>query len=206
MVNHNNIKRTPKILILSGEPGSGKTTLCQEGAAWCSTHGILQTGIICPGVYVASTRIAINAYNVQNGTTRVLGIRKDLEPDELLHHIAERKEELPPPYIETERWCFSEPVFNECNSWLAPVPHGVFWIDELGILEFTVHKGFTKAFEVLRSQMYKLAIAVIRPGLLPYFAQQVPDVAYEIINIPEHAQEQPAFMQYFLNLMLTCGI
>ena len=206
MTTQQSTNHKPKILIISGEPGSGKTSLCMASAAWCRSHGIAQTGITSPGLYVASTRIAIQAYNIQDTTMRLLGIRKDIEVEELRSHIDVLKQNLPLPYIETERWCFSEHIFNECNTLLYTNHESLFWVDELGILEFEYQKGYVKAFEALRSQMYKLAIVVIGPGLVPYFSQYVPDIAYEVINISEHPLEQLEFMQILLNHMRTCGI
>lgn len=206
MNNQNCSGYNPKVLIISGEPRSGKTSLCQIGVAWCNIHGILQTGIISPGIYADATRIAIQAYSVQHNTMRLLGVCKDLQQNKTQSHIAELKKALSQPYIETHCWRFSEAVFTECTSWIATEPDAVFWIDELGILEFKLHKGYVKAFEVLRTQLYKLAIAVIRPSLVPLFSQYVPDVPYEVIHIPHHAHEKPEFVNYFLNFIQTCNI
>lgn len=182
-----------KLLIITGTQESGKTSLCKAGIAWCSNNGIPQTGVICPGIYKNNLRICITAYNVQTGYSCLLGIRNDM-PDiqEQLHALGIKvTSPFTAPFIETPRWRFSLQAFAQCSSWLRTEPCSVFWIDELGILEFKDQQGFYKAFEILNTQHYKLAITVIRPELIDCLPDFVRGVTWNILDVTatEHAYE-----------------
>jgi hypothetical protein len=56
-------------------------------------------------------------------------------------------------------------------------------IDELGPVEFDQGRGLTKAFDILDSQTYRLAVAVVRPDLLERACKRWPSARVYFVEL-----------------------
>jgi nucleoside-triphosphatase THEP1 len=140
-----------KILVITGEIESGKTSLCQEIITLANELGINSTGLISPGFFEGDEKIAIDAEDLSSGERRRLAVLKTAESSE----------------VSTKRWSFDPETVCWGNQVLsASTPCDLLIVDELGPLEFNQAKGWISAFEVIENKDYQAAILVIRPSLV----------------------------------------
>jgi nucleoside-triphosphatase THEP1 len=152
------------LVILSGESGCGKTTLCLEAARWARERGLSVAGLITLPHLVAGRKATLEAQDVRSGETRTFGRYVDISGDPIIQH-----------------WQFCAEAIAWGKRVLAQAcPCDVLIIDELGPLELVHGKGWRSALAVLRQQRYRLALVSVRPLLLPNLLHQlvgVPAVA-----------------------------
>ncbi|MBN2149609.1 MAG: hypothetical protein JW726_19635 [Anaerolineales bacterium] len=141
---------TAQSWMLTGARGAGKTTFCRALAAHARAQGWQAAGLLSPGVFEGSRKIAILAEDVRSGTTRPLAALNPLTATDLA---------LGP-------WYFSRSTLEWGNLLLeASLPCDLLIVDELGPLELVRQEGWHAALAVLRQEYYRLAMVVIRPEL-----------------------------------------
>ena len=140
-----------KRIIITGFPGSGKTTLCQIIIQKSNEAGLEVKGLISPAVFNNNQKVGIDVVDLStNQRFRLANSR-----------------EHPSNGIKTQRWVFSEKVITWSNSILSKsTPCGLLVIDELGPLEFERNEGWLKGISAVDDGNYQTAIIVIRPGLV----------------------------------------
>lgn len=142
-----------KILILTGERGVGKSTVCERSVALARCKGLDCAGIIT----IRRLPNRLDVQDVRSGATRRLTLPPGAES---AVHIG--------PYR------FNAATVAWGNSLLrAAFPCDLLIVDELGPLEFERRQGWTAAFDVLYSaadtlpnRADALAIVVVRPWLV----------------------------------------
>ena len=140
-----------KVILLSGERGSGKTKLCSLVAENACRAKWQVTGVISPAVFGKGQKTAIDIIDLANGRRRKLARLRKSGDEGIL----------------TSQWTFDEQALEWGNAALKEaVPCDLVVIDELGPLELLRGLGLTAGLEAIDSRLFSLALAVVRPELL----------------------------------------
>ncbi len=140
-----------KIIILTGEIQSGKTSLCKEVSLKAKEAGVQLSGLISPAVFTKGEKTGIDIINLKNGERRRLAVLRDGEQTGL----------------ETKRWSFLNETLQWGNQVLENVvPCDLLIVDELGPLEFDRGKGWVSGLKAVDSGEYQVALLVIRQSLI----------------------------------------
>lgn len=152
--------KSSKVIIITGQQNSGKSTLCKYIVDHFSISGIKISGILSELIKEGNKPSAIYSTDIQTKEKRKLA---DYFPGWDLQK-PERK------------WKFQQDAFIWGNSVLIKsVPTDLLIIDELGFMEFMEKRGWTQFFVILDCNCFKCAIIVVRPECV--------DLAKKIINI-----------------------
>lgn len=146
-----------QIAILTGAPGTGKTTTCRRLLDHARQLGLDCSGIFCPARVDDGLKVGIDVVDARTGERRHLA-----DVDEL------------PGRLRAGPYRFDE----EAVAWGvarlgAACPCDVLFVDEIGPLEMDRGEGWANALEVLRRGEYRLAVAVVRPSLVDAFRAAV---------------------------------
>lgn len=171
IIDFSHLSGTGNIVVITGERGAGKTTFCQQIIKVYKNAGLSICGVITPGRFKDSQKNGIFVIDLASGQSRLLA---SAIPEEL-------------DGIRFGHWTFDSHVFEWGNQCLGQITDSdVVVIDELGPLEFELHSGWMTGFEILRSQKYRLAIAVIRPECINAFSKMGFDFQVKEISIYGH--------------------
>ena len=145
-----------KIILLTGEIESGKTSYCLDVLKIAREQRIQVAGLLSPGIFEGGEKISIDALNLKSGTRRRLA---ELKENQTLG-------------LETKRWSFYPEVVLWGNQVLQDaIPTDLLMVDELGPLEFHQNSGWINGFDVLESNAFQVALVVIRPSLIKEASQ-----------------------------------
>lgn len=141
----------PRLLLLSGGRGSGKTRWCLDAREAAGRAGMAVAGVVSPPVYANGAKFAIDIMDATTGERRRLAAR-------------------PPPHESGTAglgWRFDAAALAWGDAVLHNVAHcDLLLVDELGPLEFRGQGGFSHGFAAIAARRYRLAVAVVRPELL----------------------------------------
>jgi nucleoside-triphosphatase len=137
------------IVLLVGEPGGGKTTVCRRLCALAKEAGFVIAGVVTLPRTVLDEKVGLDVQDVRTGEVRAL---------------AESKRPADGPDVGD--WHFHRSGLD----WGADVLRAIrrcdlLVIDELGPLELVRGEGWQVGLRVLRSDVYDLAAVAIRPSL-----------------------------------------
>jgi nucleoside-triphosphatase THEP1 len=144
----------PKLLIVTGEIGTGKTTWCRQLIDYARAQQARVCGLLSPALIQDGLKTGIQLVNLATREQRRLAwLRTD-------DHT---------PGIATQRWQFDPIVLAWGDTVLRDITHAnVLVIDELGPLEFERGAGWQSALGLIDSdRRYDMACVVVRPALLP---------------------------------------
>jgi len=140
-----------QVILLTGETGSGKTTVVINLLAELNKLGIKTSGILSPARIENGRKTGIYALEIATGVKELLAIHQpgwDVENP-------------------VREWKMDPEVLKWGNNVIRnSAPTDVLIIDELGFLEFEKNLGWVSAFNTLDKGEYKSAIIVVRKGLL----------------------------------------
>lgn len=171
------------IVVLSGESGSGKTTICTRVVTLARARGLEVAGVLTPPRLAGGRKVGLDVEDIRTGQRRPLA-----EP--YAEPCPESSGREPSARGRSQRACRSNAGAIEgpaTESWHFHMD-GLTWgtkvlrhatpcdllvIDELGPLELIQGQGWTVSLELLRAGRYRLALVVVRPALLPYFRKQL---------------------------------
>ncbi len=137
---------TASIVILTGERGVGKSTVCRKAVAMAQARGYT-----CGGVLTLSW---------PNGTRDVLDVESGRS-----HRLTLERDQ--PSAVAQGRFRFDPEALAWGNDVLTHVRAcHLLVVDELGPLELEREEGWSKAFDVLRGGGFALALVVVRPELV----------------------------------------
>ncbi len=140
-----------QIFLISGEPGSGKTSLVINLLSEINKLGIKNSGIYSPARFENGTKTGIYAVDLSTGNKELLAI-----------HQPGWDADNP-----KREWKMDLEVLNWGDNVIRDsAPTNVLIIDELGYLEFEKKMGWMSAFKVLDEGNYINALVVVRTGLL----------------------------------------
>ncbi len=141
------------IYIVTGERGSGKTTVCERVAREACLRGLAVAGVLTERIATDQGE-ARRVTDLATGEGRLFGSQRSGE-------VSGASDPLTPG------WEFDSGVFAWANeAFSRSTPCDLLVIDEVGPLELRGVRGWVKALEVLRSCDYHAALVVCRPGLL----------------------------------------
>ncbi|MBN1218111.1 MAG: AAA family ATPase [Anaerolineae bacterium] len=173
-------------IILTGPPGSGKTTLCRQLANLARQQGINCAGLVCPARFHGSRKVGIDAIDLRTSECRPLA-----EADQR------------PAALRTKGYRFDV----ETIAWGVAVldtacPCDLLVIDEIGPLELERGQGWVNALNILGEGRYEAAIVVVRPNLLDAFRSIMSDIPLELFTLPVHQPEADQLVAGLLRLRL----
>ena len=160
---------TARIVILTGERGVGKSTVCRK------TIDLAQAKrYTCGGVLTLSHSNDVrDVYDVHSAHTRRLTLEPDARDGVILG-----------------RFCFDPATLAWGNDVLNhATPCNLFVVDELGPLEIERQRGWVKAFDVLREATFTLALVVVRPELLVQAQLRLPASATTVFTVTRHNRD-----------------
>jgi nucleoside-triphosphatase THEP1 len=152
----------PRLVLLTGGRGSGKTHWCLAVRDAACRTGITVAGVVSPPVHAHGGKFAIEVMDAASGERRRLAVR--------------------PPRNETGTaglgWRFDAAALAWGDAVLQNAPAcDLLLIDELGPLEFCGEGGFSHGFAAIAARRYRLAIIVVRPERLPDALARWPGLA-----------------------------
>lgn len=149
----------PALIVITGPSGAGKTTWCAELVAQARERGLRVAGLLSPGVFDDGHKWAIDVVDLTTGARRRLALRRS----------------SPDPTSPTRNWQFDDDALAWGSAILAAQgPCDLLIVDELGPLELQHGQGWHQALPLFERSAYRLACAVVRPGLLAHFTARFP--------------------------------
>lgn len=163
----------PAVGLISGDIGSGKTTLCRQLAALARQEGLDCAGVISPGRYREGRKVGIDLLDLRSGERRPLA--------EMDHQPAELR--TPAFRFHPDALAWGAAVID------AAAPCDLLLVDELGPLELVRSQGWANALTVLRGGAFRLAVVVVRPSLVEAFRAALPASPIGIWTLPTDRPE-----------------
>jgi nucleoside-triphosphatase THEP1 len=157
------------LYILTGERGSGKSTVCSRVVAGARTNGLDVAGILTQRIPEGDST-SRRVVDIASGQSRPFGEQPGAAPpvSALRPPAASISDALTPG------WRFDSGVFGWANELLRrSTPCDLLVIDELGPLELLGGRGWVEGVSVMRSGDFAVALVVCRPALLDKFVLQV---------------------------------
>lgn len=161
-----------RIVILTGERGVGKSTICHKTATMAKDEGYTCGGLIT----LSRPNDVRDVLDVRSGDTRRLTMPSDAQPA-----------------LIQGRFRFDPATLAWGNEVLTrAVPCHLLVIDELGPLEMKPGAGWIKAFTTLRGGNFALALIVVRPEVLVPMQVRLPPGATTVFTVtPDNRDALP---------------
>jgi nucleoside-triphosphatase THEP1 len=140
----------PTVVIIAGDPGSGKTTVCRSLTASLKAQGRAVEGLITVPRFINGKKVGLDMQAVYTG--RCLELAR-FEPG-----YPGRRARL---HFHDSSLMWGALVLQ------TAIPSDVLVIDELGPLELLRGGGWVNAVDILRTQNYRYAVVTVRPELVP---------------------------------------
>jgi nucleoside-triphosphatase THEP1 len=173
-----------KRFIISGVQGSGKTTFCQALVDLARSVGWKVAGVLSPPVLVDGQKVGIDVVDLSTSQHKRLA------------NTIDRGGGGP----KTTCWAFDEEVLSWGNQVLGNIlPCDLLVVDELGPLEFERGEGWLNGILAVSDGDYKLAVVVIRPGLVEKALVMWPDV--EVSEMDEPGNAAPLAEEFFRDIL-----
>jgi len=159
----------PSIIILTGDRGIGKSTICRRVVALAQS-----AGWSCGGIITLSRGDARDVLDVASGDVRCLTQSADTAQA-----------------VDQGRFRFDPRALRWAGQRLAQAtPCDLLVIDEIGPLELERGKGWANALDVLAGGDFGLALVVIRPELVACAKAQLPNYAPVVFNATRENRDQ----------------
>ena len=175
------------IVILSGERGAGKSTVCRETVALARARGYTCGGLLT----LSRPDDTLDVLDVRSGDVRRLTVGPSTGSGQAPDAS---------PAVIQGRFRFDPETLAWGNVVLARAwPCHLLVVDELGPLEIERGAGWLKAFDVLRRPDLTLALVVVRPELVVRAQIRLPTSATAVFTVtPENRDELPAVFMAML--------
>lgn len=161
------------IVVLTGESGCGKTTLCVRVVESIKARGLDVAGVLTLPRLASGEKIGMDVEDIRTGERCALAERA----------VADQG-------TANLTWKFDEMGLARGAQILrGSTPCDVLVIDELGPLELIHNQGWISALAVLQAGNYRAALVVIRPGLIENFQRQLNGRAPVMTLTPANREE-----------------
>jgi nucleoside-triphosphatase THEP1 len=172
------------IYVLTGERGSGKSTVCARVARAAAGRGLAVAGILTERQDDADLGSARRVVDVRSGEARLFGSQDRERPRDRNEGAGRAGNGAVPSDPLTPGWEFDSGVFAWASAVLdRSTPCDLLVIDEIGPLELRGGRGWVRALEVLDSAGYRAALVVCRPGLLQELEKRLSVNVHSIVEV-----------------------
>lgn len=195
----------PVLVVITGDPGAGKTTLCTAAVQHASRRGLRVGGLLSLPHHCSGGRLRRRVLDIASGEWRVLG--------HLHHHACDHS-----PSLQSKAGGSSQAAGPITLAWeLRPdsmrwaddrlarcvtAPPDVLVVDEIGRLELMEGRGWGSAVPLLASGNFGLGIAVVRPWLLATFRERLgPGAAIRTLEVGVDASSRAVALGALLRLL-----
>lgn len=172
-----------RVHIVTGERGSGKSTVCARVVREAREHGLAVAGILTEEVASGSPRRMID---LRSGESRTFGARAGDQPGCTGNTVAPQASRTARPVSDplTPGWNYDAGVFEWGNEVLSrSTPCDLLIVDELGPLEILGDRGWSSAFGILDAGHFGAALVVCRPGLLDRLRERIGSAKGEVYEV-----------------------
>jgi nucleoside-triphosphatase THEP1 len=180
-----------RICVVTGEQGSGKSTVCVRTARLAMARGFTVAGILTERVGSGDTSFR-RVIDLSTQETRPFG-SQDKGPgqgNERLRAWDKAASRLVGSDPLTPRWRYESEVFDWANEIFSRLSfHDLIVVDEVGPLELLGGRGWVKALDVLASAAFRLAVVVCRPSLLGELRKQLGGVPVTLFEVTSQTRE-----------------
>ena len=167
------------IFIITGEARSGKTLLISNLISKINKLGIKATGVYSPARFEGGVKTGIYVIDISSGKKELLAsYQPGWDPENLKREWK----------MDTDVLQWGHKIIR--NS----VPTSVLIIDEMGFLEFEKNLGWISAFNILEEGNYRIAIVVVRIGLLKQALTKWESAKIIDMDKPSLRKEQTSFL------------
>jgi nucleoside-triphosphatase THEP1 len=184
----------PKILILTGERGAGKSTVCSRTVDLAQARGFTCGGILTlrrttPG----SATDCRDVIDARTGRSRQFTVHAD------------DTRSLAGDTVVQGRFRFDSRTLAWAEELLAQAaPSHLLVVDELGPLEIVRGRGWQTAFDVLQRGDFRLALVVVRPHLVEQARLRLPAAPTATLTVTPHNRDAlPAEILLMLDQQTT---
>ncbi len=154
---------TPRLSIVTGTSGCGKTTWCRALIAHVRLSGVELHGVLCPAVFDSGHKTAIDVLFL-GGSAHGHRARLAERSRGLTQTRCSHSGESSPLKL---AWDFDAKVMRSIDAHFASLKTPVnLLIDEIGPLELIRGAGWQSAVSLLDAGLHRHAYVVVRPGLL----------------------------------------
>lgn len=161
--------REPRIIMITGERRTGKTTLCLKLSEQLRRHGLTVSGMITqqpePHTLVST--------ELRTGHRHTLTHPFDSPQGIALTHFRINPETM----------------VRSARGVQRSFPTQVFILDELGPLELVRGEGWVEVLSLLKSGTYVVALIIVRPTLLDEAICQLPADWYTLIKLTKENRD-----------------
>lgn len=165
-------KNNPRLLLVTGTRGSGKSLWCMDLAGRAYARGLNLCGLISPSIFLNEEKIGIGLKDLHSGEERRLAYRKGDENGG----------------IHTQDWQMVAEILEWGNSVLEHVKTcDLFILDEIGPFELEHSIGLMAGLGIIDNAKEFPCVAVIRPSLIEkalarWHWAEVLDVSMEMVS------------------------
>jgi nucleoside-triphosphatase THEP1 len=197
------------VYVLTGERGSGKSTVCARAARKVAAQDLTVAGILTERSDATSPGSERRVIDLRTRESRAFGsqdrergrdVRRvvaapDTSAASVPAVVASRSGTIDPL---TPGWEFDSSVFDWGNDVLSrSTPCDLLVIDEVGPIELLGGRGWVKALEAVCSGDYRLALVVCRPGLLAQLEERIGRTPSLVIEVtPETRDGLPGLIAH----------
>lgn len=144
-------KNKPRLLLVTGPRGSGKTLWCIDLVGRAHVRGLNLCGLISPAIFLNDKKIGIGLKDLKTGEQHRLAYRKGDEDGD----------------IQTQDWQMVAETMEWGNSVLERIEScDLFVLDEIGPFELDHGIGFVAGLDIIDAAKDFPCAAVIRPSLI----------------------------------------
>jgi nucleoside-triphosphatase THEP1 len=175
--------KVARIVILSGERGAGKSTVCRETIALAQARGYTCGGLLT----LSHPDDTLDVLDVRSGDVRRLTLGPSTDSGQAPDAA---------PSVIQGRFRFDPETLAWGNVVLARAwPCHLLVVDELGPLEIERGAGWLKAFDVLRRPDLTMALVVVRPELVARAQLGLPAGATTVLTVrPDNRDDLPVYL------------
>jgi nucleoside-triphosphatase THEP1 len=164
----------PRVLLLSGPAGCGKTTVCVKVIELARARGLAVAGLLTPPRQVEGRIVGLDVQNVWTGERR--GLAEDGGP-------------FDGPVL--GRWHFHRDALAWGASVLGRIEAcALLVIDEFGPLELSRGGGWVNGLALLRTRVYDLGLVVVRPSLVLQLRELLSGLEVQTLLVTESNRDQ----------------
>ena len=146
-----------RLIFVTGPRGSGKSSRCAEFVSIARACGIPAGGILSIPVFDSGTKTAIELLDVGTGASRRFARRHGSDDTDV------------------GRWKLEDGALEWANGVLRRAAGSeILLVDELGPMELLRGEGLVDGVRALDNGGYALALAVVRPELIPLVLERWP--------------------------------